>query len=72
MTVQLRSAMGRWGARHLGAAIMLSCGVVLLQLVFLATTVFAHDCKRDIRRAEDCLRTPGAAQTICACQATHG
>jgi hypothetical protein len=40
--------------------------LTLLGLLFLGTagTVFADDCRRDIRRAEDCLRTQGAAQGI--------
>ncbi len=70
MKLALRLATRHRRARRLLAAIALSSGVVLLHLIFLAATVFADDCKRDIRRAEDCLRTPGFAQGIATGAAT--
>ena len=36
----------------------------ILNLAMFGFVVFADDCARDWRRAEDCLRTPGFAQTI--------
>lgn len=36
----------------------------VIQLAVLVSTVWADDCERDWRRAEDCLRSPGFAQGI--------
>jgi hypothetical protein len=38
--------------------------LLLLFTLLLPGTVFADDCAKDYRRAEDCLRTPGIAEGI--------
>ena len=53
--------------RHSRAFNIAALGQVLtanLLFLFLAPSLRADDCSRDWRRAEDCLRTPGAAQTL--------
>ena len=38
--------------------------LILINIFLFGFTLYADDCARDWTRAEDCLRTPGFAQTI--------
>jgi hypothetical protein len=54
-------------ARHSPAFSLAALAQIVLVnafVLFAATRVWADDCSRDWRRAEDCLRTPGFAQGL--------
>ncbi len=51
-------------SKSLSLAALLQLLAINAFLLFCAPALFADDCTRDWRRAEDCLRTPGFAQGI--------
>jgi hypothetical protein len=51
-------------SKSLSLAALLQLLAINAFLLFCAPALFADDCTRDWRRAEDCLRTPGFAQSI--------